>query len=332
MIVRSTQVLRQNPAYRSSANDATTSDRKNVGGCCVSPPLTSVSMMRLALRPIFISFLVTLGCSPASRTHPVPQAPTPATPAPVSGIQSPQLWSFNYEPGVTAYRIDRHATIESLASPLTSAVTDSSTNTSHEILSLERIGDTIQFALVVDTFATRIPERAGATEIPALPVQTKGWMTRDSLVIMRDSASLPCNSIAAVAESDVQNLLVRFPVELRTGMTWQDSVDVKGCSASIPTSVHITRSFWVAGESRSTEAGTLIIERTDSIKAHGEGAQQQHHVMLDAAGNGKALYYLGSNGQLMRVSSDQQLDLTVVTSENTGHFRQSLKQEIELIR
>lgn len=77
----------------------------------------------------------------------------------------------------------------------------------------------------------------------------------------------------------------------------------------------------------------MVVERSDSIHAHGEGAQQQHHVVLDAAGDGTTVYYLStSDGRLVRANTDQRLDIVVVTSENAGHFRQSLKQDVVLVR
>jgi hypothetical protein len=89
----------------------------------------------------------------------------------------------------------------------------------------------------------------------------------------------------------------------------------------------------VIGETPSGGAGIVVVERSDSIRAHGEGAQQQHRVVLDATGDGTTLYYLStSDGRLVRANTDQRLNIGVVTSENAGHFRQTLKQEIALIR
>jgi hypothetical protein len=212
-------------------------------------------------------------------------------------------------------------------------VIDSSTNTAHELLSLERIGDTIQFALAVDTFATTLPGRAGTPRPGEMPIQLNGSMTHDSLIVAPDSADAPCSPIASAAVSDLQNLLVRFPSELVPGMTWQDSVDIKSCPASIPTAVHITRFFRVTGDSPGAQAGVVVIQRSDSIRAHGEGAQQQHSIVLDIVGDGTAVYYLSpSDGRVLRFSNDLTLDLAVTTAENSGRFRQKLKQELALIR
>lgn len=290
--------------------------------------------MRITVVQVSVVLISLLGCARPTRTgQPLPQPPVSVTPVPAPGVQASQSWSFIYQAGIAPYRITRTATIESIADSISPMVSDSSANIAHEVLALERIGDTIQFVLTVDTFATAAPERAGNPRAEVLPVEIKGQMTRDSLIFTRDSADIRCNPIASAAISDLHNLLVRFPAELISGMAWQDSVGFQGCQASIPTTVHITRSFRVMGPAPDTESDVVAVERSDSIHAHGEGAQQQHHVVLDATGSGTAVYYLSiSDGRVLRASSDQGLDLTVTTSENTGRFRQKLKQELTLIR
>jgi len=68
------------------------------------------------------------------------------------------------------------------------------------------------------------------------------------------------------------------------------------------------------------------------IQAHGEGAQQQHSVKLDAGGTGNALYYLDRNdGRITRITAGQELNLTITTSGKLHQFKQSSKQEFRLV-
>jgi hypothetical protein len=227
----------------------------------------------------------------------------------------------------------RRATIEAVSDSSPIAMSDSSANITRELLALERIGDSIGFSLVADTFSTTAPGRAGALQAVELPIQIKGWITQDSLSIDRDSTDAQCSPAASTIEADLRSLLVRFPALLTRGMIWQDSVELKGCQAMIPTTANITRSFRVLDETSIGGETTLLIERTDSVHAHGEGAQQQHRIVLDATGSGKSQYYLStSDGRVLLLDSDQQLYLTITTSETIGHFRQTLKQEAALIR
>jgi hypothetical protein len=89
----------------------------------------------------------------------------------------------------------------------------------------------------------------------------------------------------------------------------------------------------VIGEVSYEGAPAIVIERRDTIHAHGEGAQQQHLVTIDVTGSGTALQYLSAaSGRIIAVSVSQQLDLAIVTSGRTHHFRQDLKQDVTISR
>jgi len=101
----------------------------------------------------------------------------------------------------------------------------------------------------------------------------------------------------------------------------------------IPTTAHIARSYIVSGETEYQGEPVLVIQRTDSINAHGEGAQQQHRVILDASGTGSALYYVSPrDGRVRRVNTGQDLDLSITASGKINRFKQSSKQEFDFIR
>jgi len=73
--------------------------------------------------------------------------------------------------------------------------------------------------------------------------------------------------------------------------------------------------------------------RTDTIKAHGEGAQQQHRLTLDATGTGTAFYHIRPmDGHIAHLSTGQDLTIEITTSGRTHHFKQSLKQEFSFFR
>ena len=77
----------------------------------------------------------------------------------------------------------------------------------------------------------------------------------------------------------------------------------------------------------------LVVQRTDTISAEGDGAQQQHRLVLNASGTGSATYYLDtSTGRVLHLTANQDSNLTVTTSGRTRQFRQSAKQEFGLVR
>jgi cupin superfamily acireductone dioxygenase involved in methionine salvage len=101
----------------------------------------------------------------------------------------------------------------------------------------------------------------------------------------------------------------------------------------IPTSAHIVRSYIVSGETAYQGEPVLLIQRADSIHAHGEGAQQQHRVTLDVIGTGNAIYYvIPKDGHVVRINTGQDLDLAITASGKIHRFKQSSKQEFNLVR
>lgn len=267
----------------------------------------------------------------ASPGPPVRTAPPPSPVVPESIITTPGSWSFSLAPGTVAYRIQRTAAIEQSDSVTTREI---STNSTYESITLEPASDTIRFTAAVDTFSTTTQGAIGAVQSTPLPLQVSGTLVADSLnVISADSIAGKCNPVETALITDLRNLLPRFPTPISTGSSWSDSTDSLGCQGSISTRTHVTRSYRVVGESTYEGTRILIVQRTDSIQATGEGAQQQHRLLLDAKGTGTATYYLDVNsGRVLHLSVSQDSNLTVMASGKTSHFRQNAKQEFALVR
>jgi hypothetical protein len=71
----------------------------------------------------------------------------------------------------------------------------------------------------------------------------------------------------------------------------------------------------------------------DSIHAEGEGAQQQHHIMLSVSGTGAATYYVDTvTGHVLHLTVDQNVEVTVTASGKANHFNQTAKEEFTLDR
>jgi hypothetical protein len=132
--------------------------------------------------------------------------------------------------------------------------------------------------------------------------------------------------------TDLHNLLIAFPEQLSTGVSWKDSADVRGCQAGVPTSAHISRSYVVSGAGSYEGRPVLVILRTDTTRAKGEGGLQQHRVSIEATGTGTGLYYLDTGtGRVVRLTLDQILDLGITASARRSQFRQNSKQEFQIV-
>ena len=272
-------------------------------------------------------FHVMIGCASA-RTS-APGAPVELPPPPTVNLSPTKSWTFNYTPGALRYQVSRSAAIESQSDSGTSR--EISTNTTRELITLTPAGDSgIGFTAVIDTFSSTTQGRIGPVQPTQLPIQVTGIFSDSGLSITPDDSN-KCNPVGSAIDSDLHNLLTKFPAQLSQGLVWQDSVSTTGCQAAIPTTSRTLRSYVVSGEAVYEGQPVLIVQRTDSIQAQGEGAQQQHPLRLDARGTGSAIYYLDmKDGRVARLTAGQELILTITTSGKAHQFRQSSKQDFRL--
>lgn len=278
---------------------------------------------------LLLGFL--LACASATR-NPAPGSSAPVPTTPDEAGQAPPAattWSFSYLAGVSSYRVEREASIQNQSDSGT--VQQETSNLTHELLTLERIGDTVQFTITADTFATSIRNSAVPTQVPTLPSSLAGVWTNDSLLIIADSLAATCNPVESALASDLHNLLVSFPSQLSRAMAWSDSVRLDGCQGGIPTIAQIKRYYRVSGDTVYEGSRLVIVDRTDAILAKGDGAQQQHRLLLSAIGSGSGRYYLDPvTGRVARLSTTQDIGLTITASGKSHNFRQRLKQEFVL--
>jgi len=269
-------------------------------------------------------------CTASTVPQPGQPLPSPSLPNPAPILAAAGPWTFNYAPGAIAYQISRTAGIESQSD--SGSHREMSTNTTHELLTLEPSGDTIHFTAIIDTSSTITQGAIGPVQSVPVPVQLSGSFSSDSLIFSSDSAE-KCNPVSSTLSADLHNLLVRFPIQLSQGSSWRDSVELTACQGMIPTTAHIARSYIVSAEVAYQGEPVLLVQRTDSIHARGEGAQQQHRVTLEASGSGSATYYISpASGRIVHINTGQDLDLAITASGKIHHFKQSSKEEFNLGR
>jgi hypothetical protein len=273
------------------------------------------------------------GCGGSTRTSP-PVSPIPALPAPpVVTSPSASTWTFNYAAGMMRYQVSRSAAIEGHSESAGNS-REISTNVTNELVTLAPAGDSgTSVTAVIDTFSTTTQGLIGPVPSIQLPIQVTGLLTSQSLAISSDSSiTNKCNPVYSILVSDLHSLLTRFPAQFSQGMVWRDSVESTGCQAAIPTTTRTISSYVVSGEASYEGQPVLLVQRTDTVQAHGEGAQQQHPVKLDAGGTGTAVYYLDTkDGRIIRITAGQELNLTITTSARIHQFKQSSKQEFRLV-
>ena len=272
------------------------------------------------------------GCSTAApRATTVDAPPPPVTPV-VSVQPKPGSWVVRYTPGRFAYRISRTAAIESIGDSILHR--EVSTNSTHTLITVEETSsDTLRLIAVVDTFAITTQSRIGSVQAIQLPIQLNGLLQGNALVLDSTDAEAGCSPARSVLATDLHNLFPTVPTPLQSGIAWKDSIAVDGCQAGIPTHALIFRSFNVSGEVILDGQPAIVIERSDSLVAQGDGAQQQHRVTLVINGTGHATYYIEpATSRVVKLSTEQKLRIAMSASARLAEVSQISQQEFNLVR
>jgi hypothetical protein len=275
--------------------------------------------------------LLAMGCSSARSPQPaIPPVVAPSLPVPAPG--SPTSWTFRLTPGTVAYRITRTGIVENRSD--SASRQETSANSSYETITLQQSGDTIGFTVTVDTFSTTVQGLISPhQQASPLPFQLSGFLTPDTLRFSSDSLADQCNPVRTLLITDLHNLLPQFPESLSRSSSWRDSTNMVGCQGSVPVRSRVRHSFTVLGETSYENRPVLVIQRADTIQAEGEGAQQQHRLLLSINGAGNAVYYLDiGSGRVVHLTVTQDLILTITASGRPNYFRQNARQDFALVR
>ena len=273
------------------------------------------------------------GCTAASTTTSSPISPQPEVPVPeVNPAVTPVSgsWDFAYTAGTLTYQISRNATITNASDSTGSHETSS--NLTRETFHVQPEDSIIHVVASVDSFVTTSQGLVGPAQTAQVPVQVSALVAGGSLTIDDTSTTAACNPVQSVLKADLNNLLITLPAHVTSGMTWRDSVSVNGCQGGLPGMAAVIRNFRIAGQIDLDGNPVLLVERQDSLTAHGQGAQQQHQVSFDARGTGRARYLLDFRaGRILRVTTDQSLAIAIMSSGKVSDFTQVSRQDFRLL-
>jgi len=202
----------------------------------------------------------------------------------------------------------------------------------HEILTLDAVGEDLAFKAVVDTFSVTSQGVVGPAQPSSLPIELLGSLGPTGIQIETPPGE-ECNPIKATIATDLHNLLPRFPLSLARDAIWRDSIRATGCHAGIPTAVITRRTFTVSGEVDHSGRRLILIQRLDSVSARGDGAYNQHRMQVESGGTGSALYYLDiASGEVSQLTTSQRSLIRVTTSGRVHSFTQIANQEFVRVR
>lgn len=277
------------------------------------------------------SILILLATAGCAGNRPIrPASPSPSTPQPSPEVSDKGPWAFAYSSDTVQLQVSRSAAVVSQTDSGTHR--EISTNNTHEVIALTVSADTVRYTATVDTFSTASQGLISISPPANLPVQISGVV--DSLTGINDSAVVEtCSAIQSILETDVRNVLVKFPRQLTAGLTWRDSTVRIGCYGTIPMRATIVRQFSVVGKAAFNGQAAIAIQRADSITADGTGRQQQHQLVVAANGSGTASYFLGLEGGLpLHLTTTQELDFTIRASGRTSRLRETAKEDFSPVR
>lgn len=284
--------------------------------------------MKRNARWSILILLATAGCAGNRPTRPALPSPKAAQPSPEISDNGP--WTLTYSSDTVQLQVSRTAAVVSETD--SGAHREISTNNTHEVIALIVSADTVRYTATVDTFSTASQGAISISPPVNLPVQISGIV--DSLAGVTDSAVVEtCSAIQSILETDVRNVLIKFPRQLTPGLTWRDSTVRVGCYGTIPMRATIVRQFSVVGKSAFDGQAAVAIQRVDSITADGTGRQQQHQLVVAANGSGTATYFLGLGGGVpLHLTTTQDLDFTIRASGRTSRLRETAKEDFSPVR
>ena len=243
-------------------------------------------------------------------------------------------WSFHRGSTTMSYHLVSTTTIRT--EPDTSQLRDTITVSMSFSLAIDTAG--LNISGILNQAATYTGIRENATPVLSLPtpVTFAGSISQAGIDLHPSaltSAEIPCSGLTDTWLTRVKLLLDSIPSTVQIGMSWRDSTNLQVCQGSIPIELFLIRHYRVAGETTKLGQQVVLIERSDSTQAIGQGIQGQHQVSIESRGEGGASLFLDiRTGSL--ITSDYQHSSTVIirTSGSDHTFRQQTGEKVSLIR
>lgn len=166
-----------------------------------------------------------------------------------------------------------------------------------------------------------------------LPVSFTGTYDGISINVRRadvPASSFTCSDTLASYLNILYSQINTIPSVLERGMSWQDSLTGSSCQGSIPITVRIIRHYRAVGEtSTGTEPG-LLVNRTDSSRTMGEGADGQHRITINTLGVAEVSLLLDPRtARVLRTDRHQTTQVLTKISGQDLQFTQTSKEAVQ---
>jgi hypothetical protein len=285
--------------------------------------------------------VVLLGSLACTRPSTVPEPPLPSTqassPEPIESRsgerRSSRFWQISPTSETQHYTTSVTTSIQQSAA--TQITMDSVTTKAQYDVSITHSANSVSLTGSIQAFSVQAGNRIGSDAgLSSFPISFNGSIRTHELrldVINTDRSTTPpalsCGTPSRTALTVVQRNLFVTPLQLQSGMTWQDSLVSNSCSGSLELNLAITRNYKVVGESTSDGISVIVIDLIEKTLSAGEGSQDQHRLIIKGEGvKSGRLYVDEKTGALFSLSSETRTILQIQTSGKTQQFLQISKE------
>jgi hypothetical protein len=295
-----------------------------VVSCFISPTNIHFTVSVISRRCNRLLLLVLLGAcgrSPAV-LNPTPentQPSIPATPVDRSGAH----WRLSPRNQTERYR-STTTTVVDIAGTHDMVQTNTIFN-----LGIQDRNAGLTINTMFDSVSIQAPARIETTPVtPILQHQISAHLENSTLKFT-DNSNADCVTQSVLIPL-LSHAVSRLPLDLRTGMTWTDTLSLIGCTGGVPTTLTSVRSYQVMGEQNTGPIRGIEITRSDKTTSAGEGEQGQHRVGISSTSSGSAQLLIDSQtGSLLQSTGQYSGTVTVVTSGRQQVFNQTVRETIQ---
>lgn len=281
-----------------------------------------------------------IGCGLAGAVACVPPRadPAPGTP-PAPDVMVPrrtlERWSLERQPGTARYTIRNSATI-ALAGDTVPA--DSLATTMIVSLALIDSAGVLAVWGTIDSLHLERGSRVITTNTtPPLPIALHAVLDRQGGLLDLSSPAVPVDSLVVTTPitrpdslctatmdpliATTQELFVRLPRRLTTGLTWQDTTETTSCRGHMPVTTTSISTYTVRGES---PGGRIALSRETAITITGGGVQHGRPASVQGSGTGLGTLLIDPENAALTEGHGQS---TVMITFEAGMLRQTFTQQ-----
>lgn len=250
-------------------------------------------------------------------------APLAATPLQAQGVE--------YAPGTTHYRIST-VTKGSQTSPMGSQQFEMNVKQQLTVNLARSAKDTVVATITLDS--VDVQSAQGKQDLSRL-LGSK-FITYVSPTGKLYSSKAPAGDDPMLAQmtEGVSRFLPTYRRNVRTGMTWADTITDKVSQQGIELNRTLVADYKVLGDTTVSGEKAFKVSRLSRVKAAGSGTASGQPISVESATTSNAVFFLSPKGKYLggRQNDDIEAKVTVLAQNAEINVKQSATSTIETVR